>query len=299
MEKRRLGQTDMQVSVLGFGGAEIGFEQASAETVKKVLESALDAGLNMIDTAECYKESEALIGKTVSHRRKDYYLFSKCGHASGFDSPDWDLGMLADSIDRSLERLQTDYIDLMQLHGCSEEILRQGGVIEVLQRAKEAGKIRYLGYSGDGPKALYAVQCGAFDTLQTSISIADQEALELTIPEAQKRGMGIIAKRPIANVVWKFGEIPDNSVHKTYWERLQELDYGFLKTDLNSSVETALRFTLSVPGVGTAIVGTSNPDRWVSNAVLANKGVLPSEQLEAIRDRWSAVSAGRNWIGMG
>ena len=186
MEKRLYGNTGMNVSVLGFGGAEIGFSGASTESVDKLLGSALDAGLNVIDTAECYKISEELIGKTVSHRRDDYYLFTKCGHASGFEQADWDPKLLELSINRSLERLNTEYVDVIHLHSCSEEVLRQGEVIEVLQRAKQQGKTRFIGYSGDHKAALYAVQSGLFDSLETSINIADQEAIELTIP----RGAG-------------------------------------------------------------------------------------------------------------
>ncbi len=171
MERRALGKTGMEVSVLGFGGAEIGFEKATPETVERLLGSALDAGLNVIDTGECYGSSEELIGQAVSHRRGDFFLFTKCGHASGFDLPDWDLTMLEQSINRSLERLRVDCLDLVQLHTCSEEMLRQGDVIGVLERARAAGKTRFIGYSGDNNAALYAVECGAFDTLQTSINI--------------------------------------------------------------------------------------------------------------------------------
>ena len=109
----------MEVSVLGFGGSEIGYQQVAPERVERLLGSALDAGLNVIDTAECYLESEELIGRAVSHRRGDYYLFTKCGHAAGFDLPDWDAHLLAESIDRSLQRLKTDYLALIQLHSCS------------------------------------------------------------------------------------------------------------------------------------------------------------------------------------
>jgi len=296
VEKRKYGSTDMEVSILGFGGAEIGFHDVSLQTEERLLNSALDAGLNVIDTAECYRTSEELIGQAVSHRRGDFYLFTKCGHASGFDLPDWDPKMLEQSIDRSLKRLKTDYVDIIHLHSCSEEVLRRGEVIEVLQRARDAGKTRYIGYSGDGRAALYAVQCGAFDSLQTSINIADQEAIRLTLPEAQKRGIGVIAKRPIANAAWLHRSKPDDKYLHTYWERLQKLDYPFLGEDAETSVGTALRFTLSLPGVCTAIVGTTKPERWRQNAALLQAGALSSEEMEAIRSRWEAV-AEADWVG--
>jgi aryl-alcohol dehydrogenase-like predicted oxidoreductase len=296
MEKRKYGNTDMRVSILGFGGAEIGFESATESQVEKLLGSALDAGLNIIDTAECYRTSEELIGKTVSHRRSEYYLFTKCGHASGLELPDWDPKMLEKSIDRSLERLKTEYVDVIHLHSCQEEILRQGDVIDVLKRAKEKGKTRYIGYSGDHKAALYAVQSGAFDSLETSLNIADQEAIELTLPEALKRGIGVTIKRPVANVAWRTGQKPDNEYAHTYWDRLQELDYDFLEPKSDESVGNALRFTLSVPGVHTAIVGTKNPDRWVQNAKLLEKGKLEDERFAAIRARWRE-RAGNDWIG--
>src|SRR5688572_26229809 len=89
MEQRRLGRTDMAVSALGFGGSEIGYESASQTAVTRLLNAALDAGLNVIDTAECYVDSEALIGTAVGERRRDFFLFTKCGHARGFGAGDW------------------------------------------------------------------------------------------------------------------------------------------------------------------------------------------------------------------
>src|SRR3954462_500932 len=208
MEKRQLGGTDMQVSVLGFGGAEIGFEGASETTVERLLKAALDAGLNVIDTGECYEGSEELIGKTVADRRADYFLFTKCGHPRGVGSEDWSAGSLLESIERSLQRLQTEQLDLIQLHSCSEAVLRKGEAITALQTAREKGYARYIGYSGDTEAARYALESGAFDVLQTSINIADQEAIELVLPLAREKGMGVIAKRPIANVAWKESHKP-------------------------------------------------------------------------------------------
>src|SRR5437660_52171 len=237
MEKRQFGNTDMQVTGLGFGGAEIGFEGATPDTVTRLLNGALDAGLNVIDTAECYPGSEELIGQTVSKRRKDFYLFTKCGHPDGYAAPDnWTPASILQSIQRSLKLLRTDRLDLIQLHSCSEEELRKGDVIAALKQARERGYARYVGYSDDSRAARYAVECGQFDTLQTSVSIADQEAIDRTLPIARQKNLGVIAKRPIANAAWRTGKKPDNAYHHTYWERLQKLQYDFLKGDVKQAV---------------------------------------------------------------
>jgi aryl-alcohol dehydrogenase-like predicted oxidoreductase len=296
MEKRQFGKTDMQVSVLGYGGAEIGFEKASLDDVKRLLTSALDAGLNVIDTAECYLASEELIGDAVADRRDDYFLFTKCGHPKTPGVGDWRPDSLLKSIARSLLRLKTDRVDLVHLHSCSEEELRKGDVIAALQKAREKGYTRYIGYSGDSSAARYAVTCGVFDSLQTSVNIADQEAIDLTLPLARHAGMGVIAKRPIANAAWRYKTTPDVAYHRTYWERLQSLKYDFLSGDTKNAVSTALRFTLGVPGVDTAIVGTKNPDRWRENAALLAAGPLPEQQFDAIRSRWRSVTE-PTWVG--
>ncbi len=296
MEKRAFGKTDMQVTVLGFGGAEIGFEKAAADTVTRLLHGALDAGLNVIDTAECYLQSEELIGQAVAGRRNDFYLFTKCGHPENPGQGDWRPESLSQSIERSLRRLRTDSVDLVQLHSCSEEELRKGDAIAVLEKARQRGQTRYIGYSGDGRAARYAIECGRFDSLQTSVSIADQEAIELTLPMARTRGLAVIAKRPIANAAWRYAQKPDNWYYQTYWERLQKLQYDFLAGPMSTAASTALRFTLSVPGVDTAIVGTKNPDRWRENAEQLKAGPLPPEQFEAIRNRWRQL-ADASWGG--
>lgn len=296
MEKRQFGKTDMQVSILGFGGAEIGFEGATAESVSRLLNKALDAGLNVIDTASAYLISEELIGQAVAGRRNDFYLFSKCGATDGFTKADWSKAGILSHIERSLKALQTDYLDLIQLHSCSEAELRKGEVIEALIEARQKGYSRYIGYSGDSVAARYAIECGQFDTLQTSVNIADQEAIELTLPLAQERQMGVIAKRPIANAVWRRPTKPENSYHHPYWDRIQVLAYDFLSQDLNTSVSIALRFTLSQPGVHTAIVGTTNPNRWQENAALVAGGPLSAQEIERIRARWRDV-ADDTWVG--
>jgi hypothetical protein len=265
--------------------------------VSKLLNGALDAGLNVVDTAECYVISEELIGKAIGGRRADYNLFTKCGHERGWSYPDWRPASLWKSIERSLSRLKTDHVDLLQLHSCSEAELRKGDVIEFLRRARERGYTRHIGYSGDGQAALYAVNCGEFDTLQTSINIADQQALDLTLPAATTRNMGVIAKRPLANVAWENGDRPPRDGYGyPYWQRLQKLKYDFLRDDLDRSVATALRFVLTIAGVHTAIVGTTKPGRFSENAAALQAGALPKELFESIRSRWGEV-AGSDWAG--
>jgi aryl-alcohol dehydrogenase-like predicted oxidoreductase len=318
MQTRPFGNTGMRVSPLGWGAAEIGYENIPDKTVDALLGVALDQGLNVIDTAECYMDSEEKVGRALRGKRQQCLLFTKCGHvppvfpaglvtraarklwrpvgkALGRTLVDWDPRLLERSIDQSLRRLQTDWIDLIQLHSCSEELLRQGAVIEVLKRARQAGKARAIGYSGDGAAALYAVQSGQFDTLQTSVNIADQQSIELTLPLAAERAMGVIAKRPVANAVWKHAVKPENSYHHVYWDRMQELRYDFLQNP-DQAVEKALRFTLTAPGVQTAIVGTTKPDHWRKNAEYASAGSLDAGQFDSIRNRWRQV-ASADWTG--
>jgi hypothetical protein len=296
MERRRLGKTDMVVSVLGFGGSEIGYEHAGARTVARLLGGALDAGLNVIDTAECYEESEALIGAAIGSRRGECYLLTKCGHPRGFGRGDWRPASLLSSIERSLKRLRTDRLDLIQLHSCSLADLRQGDAIDALEQARERGWARYIGYSGDGEAARYAVECGRFDTLQTSVSVADQEALEMALPLAASRQMGVIAKRPLANAAWRYARKPAEPYYQAYWSRLRALDYPFLRAASDEGVATALRFTLAAPGVHTAIVGTKRPERWPQNARLLEAGPLPAAEVNRIRARWGEV-ADASWTG--
>ena len=136
-----------------------------------------------------------------------------------------------------------------------------------------------------------------FDSLQTSVSIADQAAIDGNIPLAVERGLGIVAKRPIANAVWRHDSKPEDSYHHEYWERIQKLKFDFLDKSLAEATANALRFTMTIPGIDTMIVGTTRPRRWEENARYVGKGNLSDEEFEAIRDRWREV-AGDDWVQM-
>jgi aryl-alcohol dehydrogenase-like predicted oxidoreductase len=303
-ERRRFGKTGLEVGLLGFGSAEIGYGRVEQPTVDRLLGQALDAGLNVIDTAECYIDAEVQIGTAVAHRRKDYFLFTKCGHWAGEGSQgeEWTKRGILSSLERSLKRLKTEAVDLFQLHSCARDVLVKGECIEAMEQAKKEGKTRFIGYSGDSLAALFAVESGRFDALQTSVNICDQEAIDLVLPKALERDLGVVAKRPIANAVWRYIANPENSYHQEYWRRLRALDYDFakgdarLREDAQGPASVAMRFTAMQPGVHVLIVGTTKPERWRQNEELLAAGPLPSELERSIRERWKAV-ASEDWIG--
>jgi hypothetical protein len=299
MERRRLGRTGLSVGVIGFGAAEIGYGRTEQGIVDELLNGALDQGLDAIDTAECYLLSEEQIGKAVASRRKEYALFTKVGH---WPELGWSAAGIAESLERSLKLLKTDHVDVVHLHSCGVDVLEKGEAIEALEKAREAGKTRFIGYSGDAAAARRAVDSGRFDTLMVSISIADQEAIAETLPRAKERDMGVIVKRGIANAVWRYDSEPESDYHKEYWRRMQALDYDFCQGERRDdegpqgAAGIALRFTLSLPGVHTTVIGTTNPRRFSQNLALAAAGPLPAEQIAAIRARWAEV-AQPDWVG--
>lgn len=297
MERRAFGQTGMEVSVLGFGGSEIGFMGADFADVEALLNAALDEGLNVIDTAECYMDSEEKIGRAVGHRRDEFWLFSKVGHRfmGGPELDDWSVELMRASVENTLRKLRTDRVDLLQLHSCGKEVLEREETRRFIEDVRAEGQARFIGYSGDGQDAVFALGMGVFDALQTSVNIADQESVDLLLPIAREQGIGVVAKRPVANVAWlNWPEAPARPYARTYFDRLRELDYPFLQKS-EQAFETALRFTLS-QSVNTMIVGTTRPGRWQANAKVVAMGRLPDADLEAIRTRWSTVQKD-DWVG--
>jgi len=252
-------------------------------------QAAKDAAADIHYVAAPLTFTQEVVAEAIAGRRDECFIVTKVLPENSTRA------RMVAACERSLKRLVTDHVDLVQLHSCALAELQKGDVIEALERARERGWTRYIGYSGDSEAAQYAVECGRFDTLQTSVSIADQEAIELTLPLAHRRRIGVIAKRPLANVAWRYAKKPD-SYYEDYWMRLKRLDYPFLRGPSDAGVATALRFTLSVPGVHTAIVGTTKPERCKQNASLLAAGPLPAREADRIRARWHEV-ADASWVG--
>ena len=158
MDYTTFGRTGLKVSRIAFGAGPIGYLGSNQDQAGKVLNLLLDRGVNVIDTAAVYLGSEELIGKAVGHRRNEFVLVSKCGRkVDGVEGEDWSPQVVAQTVDRSLRRLGTDHLDVMLLHSCDQAVLERGEALGALLRAKEAGKIRFAGYSGDNEAATFAV----------------------------------------------------------------------------------------------------------------------------------------------
>lgn len=297
MERRILGKTGLEVSILGFGGAEIGFSpNVDANIVRQLVAEALDNGINLFDTAAAYVHSEQLLGEAIKSHRNEIFLVSKCGAIDGFSRSDWSKPGILRTIETSLRNLQTDHLDIALLHSCGHLEFLWGEAGDALVTARDKGLVRFIGYSGDNASALAAIRSGIFSVLETSVNIADQEAIDLLLPLASKTNTGVIAKRPIANVAWGKGILPETDYSHEYSVRLQKLDYPFLKSDLPLAVSTALKFTLAQEGIHSAIVGTSKPGRISQNASLLKTSHLSPEEIAKIRHIWQEV-AHRTWVG--
>jgi aryl-alcohol dehydrogenase-like predicted oxidoreductase len=294
---RPFGNTDLTVSVLGLGAGQIGDANVPETEVGHLLNSALDMGITLIDTARGYGLSEERIGRHLKQRRHEFVLSTKIGYdIAGYQ--DWTGPIITAGIEAALQRLQTDYLDIVHLHSCDLGVLRQGEVVEALLAAVKAGKIRVAAYSGENEALEWAVDPTngdskpVFGSIETSINICDQRNLANQIITAHKYSLGVIAKRPVANIAWRFAERPVGQYAEVYWERLQAMQ---IDPQPYTWQELALRFTAYLPGVHSCIVGTHSLDHLRQNLELVERGPLPETKVKEIRQLFHAHD--QNWIG--
>ena len=289
---RKFGNTGLKVSLLGFGAGHIGSERNNEESFGRLLHEVLESGINLIDTARAYGQSEERIGKYISHRRHEFIISTKVGYNSHWH-PDWSYETVLSNIDDALLKLRTDYLDIVHLHSCGQDVLERGDATIALEKAKEAGKIRFLAYSGENEALDYAIRSQKFSSIQTSVNFCDQNGLKKYLPAAKSGGMGVIAKRPIANAPWRHEHPPVGHYSEEYWHRWKKMnpDPHGLPWD-----ELALRFTLFSDGVDTGIIGTSSPDHLRSAIEAAEKGPLSTEIREYLENRF--CDCAQNWQGL-
>ena len=243
MQYRTLGRTGLRVSEIGYGGGRVGPGQ-DEESLIYMLHRALELGLNYIDTAPTYGSgfSETVIGKAIKGRRDECTVATK---TEAFDST----GIIA-HVEGSLNRMQIDVIDVLQFHGGwfyegeTNQIL-DGGGLETYQRLRDQGKIRFIGFSADGPSSGVEkmIATGEFDVMQTHYNLMYQSTCDAfgnhgVIPDAEAQEMGIVLMRSTTS-----GAFP-KLMRQCFPKEMEGVDLdGFL-----------LNYALSNPMVDTALM---------------------------------------------
>ncbi len=291
-----LGRTGLAVTRLGYGALELRDVEAgrlSDETnAERVLNAVLDAGINFIDTAPSYGRSEEFLGRYAAYRRAEYFLASKCGRAYRPDPPggsEWSRAAILDSVVRSLQRLHTDYLDLLQLHGPSVENCERYDCITTLKDIQAQGKTRFVGVSAGGSRLETFIEWNVFDAFQIVYSALEPEH-EAAISKAAQRGAGTIIRGGATKgaPVRESGRGNEFPVVRRRWQR-SGLDALLRGLD---PVETMLRYALGHPDAHTFIVGTRNLEHLKTNVRAVEKGPLESDLQAGIRRRILAVVAG-------
>jgi aryl-alcohol dehydrogenase-like predicted oxidoreductase len=291
LPRRPLGRTGLEVSALGLGAGQIGDPDLDEREVEHLVRGAIDLGIVLIDTARSYGRSEERLGRILAGGvRARVVLSTKVGYGVA-GVADWTGEAVRRGIDEALVRLGTDWLDLVHLHSCPAAVLAAGEVVAPLTAAVRAGKVRVAAYSGDNADLDRALALGGFGAVQTSLNLCDQRSLA-AIDRARRAGVGVIAKRPVANAPWRFAQRPVGDECEPYWVRWRGLglDPGGLPWD-----ELAIRFTAHQPGVASAIVGTRRLEHVARNAALVARGPLPGERAAALRERFA--ERGFAWAG--
>ena len=300
---RTLGRTGAEVTVLGFGAMELrgpprgpAIDDAQAG---RLLNELLDAGINLIDTSVDYGRSEELIGRSVSGRRDEYFLASKCGcplslapDATPPYAHDYSAANVRADVEQSLRRLQTDRLDLVQVHmSPTRDEMEQGGTLEELVRLRDEGKLRFIGMSGILPNLPDHIEMGVFDVFQIPYSALQRDHEDL-LSRAADTGAGVLvrggAARGTAAEDKDWSVQPIGLREEAARDRWEAADLDPL-LDGMSRHEFILRFTLSHPALSSTIVGTSNPDHLRSNIEIAQRGPLPDDLYAEARRRLTAV----------
>jgi aryl-alcohol dehydrogenase-like predicted oxidoreductase len=289
MQQHAYGASGWQVSALGLGAGQVGEPSLSETDAAHLLNTALDAGITLIDTARGYGLSEERIGRHIGHRRGEYRLSTKVGYGvEGF--ADWTGPIIEAGVHQALRLLRTDHIDVVHLHSCDLATLQRGDVVQALLRMQQQGHIGVTAYSGENEALAWAVNSGHFGGVECSVNLFDQNSLLHTLPHAL--ALGVIAKRPLGNAPWRFAQCPAGHYCETYWRRMQTLSYDTTGLPWD---ELALRFAAFAPGVSNAIAGTASTGHLLHNAALVAKGPLPPATVAALQARFAAVGAG--WPG--
>jgi aryl-alcohol dehydrogenase-like predicted oxidoreductase len=304
---RQFGKTGWRVSEIGFGGARIGgllAQDGGRATSLKTLEAACDAGINFFDTADMYSqgESEILVGKAFRDKRDRVFIATKGGYSlprqkrliqlikpfakpivralglrrstvpaslSGTVSQDFSPGYLREAVEASLRRLQSDHIDLYQLHSPPREELtgsRLQDALGLLGRLKTEGKIREYGIALDSVyDAVHCLDMEGLASLQMPFGLMDLQALDGVFDKVSERQLGIIARGCFGGGALKQSVTEaELRASEPQWERALQIK-RLAEQMQRSALEAALQFALSIERISVTILGMRTPAHVATN----------------------------------
>jgi myo-inositol catabolism protein IolS len=307
MKYRRLGKTDLNVSVVGVGTWQFGGEWGrsfSQSEVDRLLGRAEELGINLIDTAECYGDhlSESLIGKTIEKDREDWILATKFGHKflSNFERTEhWSPQEVLQQLEASLRALRTDYVDVYQFHSGGDEAFDRDELWQMLNDQVKAGKIRTLGISISSRsqnihQTQRASQVGA-SVIQVVYNRLDREPERRVLPACQEQDLGMLARVPLASGFlsgkYKPGtrftnqdDIRSQHDEQEVQDRLK-LVQEIQRTEVPAGVPMAawaLAWCLQHPAVSAVIPGCKTVEQVNSNASAADLDMVRDDHPQAV-----------------
>jgi aryl-alcohol dehydrogenase-like predicted oxidoreductase len=270
---RAFGKTGAKVSALGFGGHHLG--QAESESLaQELVDRAVDAGITFFDNCWEYNngKSEVWMGRALEGKRDKVFLMTKvCTHGRGAE-------LAMQMLEQSLRRLRTDHLDLWQIHGVAfdddpEKAFAKGGVIEALDRAKQQGKVRFVGFTGHRDPSIHAKMLSynyPFDAVQMPLNCFDASFRSFerdVLPDLVKRGIAPLGMKPLTG---KAGPVQAGI----------------------AGAEDMVRYAMSLPGVAVTITGMESRERLEQNLRVA-RGFRPmdAKSMQSLRDRCRGTAA--------
>ncbi len=304
MKYRRLGKTNLRVSVVGVGTWQFGGEWGKAFTQDEadgILGRAKELGINLIDTAECYGDhtSEALIGGAIQGERRDWIVATKFGHKFHGYLDRTDERTAADAVKQledSLKALRTDYVDILQYHSIGDREFDDEELQSTLIKLKQQGKVRYIGNSigsNDNLHQTAASTKAGVEVIQVVYNRLDRKPEGRVFPSCIEQDLGVLARVPLASGYlsgkYKPGaRFADNDVRggakpEQRDERLREVE-AIARTEVPRGVNMAtwaLAWCLQHPAVSAVIPGCKNVEQVEQNAAAAELDIVPGDHPQA------------------
>jgi len=282
MKYKQLGRTNIQVSAVGFGSVEIGqnygiyipgdYGKPDEKNAIRLIEMAIDSGINLFDTAASYGDSEKILGRAIGSHPNCYIATKVNIPPEGSNS----LKFISASINQSLHNLNREYLDIIQVHNATLTVINKTNIIEILLKLRKEGKIRFIGASVyESENAMGVINADCFDVLQIAYNILDQRMADKVIPSAAQSGIGIFSRSAYFKGVLtaKAEHLPKSCLPlKKASAKVKDVLNMSKWEELTSF---ALRFCLSTKGINSVLVGIRTPEE-LKFAVEAEKtGILP------------------------